>query len=83
VPFNLSKYLYSDYTDISDAIEKDYSPAQLATDWGVSVETVRSVFRNEPGVLKLAKIETKSRRGYLTTRIPAIIAERLHKKLSP
>src|SRR5579859_4995536 len=43
-----------------------YSPVELAEAWGVSVETVRSIFRGEPGVLKLGKNGTRYRRGYFT-----------------
>jgi hypothetical protein len=64
------------------SIEIHYSPAQLAFAWGVSPEMVRSIFRNEAGVLKLGKAATKYRRSYFTLRIPAEVAERVHRKLS-
>jgi len=59
-----------------------YSPVELAEAWGVSVETVRSIFRGEPGVLKLGKNGTKYRRGYFTLRIPHEVAQRVHTRLS-
>jgi hypothetical protein len=59
-----------------------YSPVELAEAWGVSVETVRSIFRVEPGVLKLGKTGTRYRRGYFTLRIPQEVAERVHRRLS-
>jgi hypothetical protein len=59
-----------------------YSPVELAEAWGVSVETVRSVFRSESGVSKLGKGGTKYRRGYFTLRIPLEVAERVHRRLS-
>ena len=61
---------------------KHFSPSDLAKAWGVSVETVRSIFREEPGVVKLGKTGTKSRRGYFTLRIPQQVAERVHRRLS-
>jgi hypothetical protein len=33
--------------------EKHYAPDELAELWGVSTETIRSIFRDEPGVLKI------------------------------
>jgi hypothetical protein len=39
-------------TSVSD---KHYTPAQLAEAWGLSPETIRELFRNEPGVLKIGK----------------------------
>jgi hypothetical protein len=62
--------------------ETHYSPTQLAKAWGVSVETIRTIFRTEPGVLKIGKPATKYRRGYFTLRIPETVAERVHQKLS-
>jgi hypothetical protein len=64
------------------AVEKHYSPTDLAKAWGVSVETIRSIFRAEPGVLKLGRPGTRFRRGYFTLRIPETVAERVHQRLS-
>jgi hypothetical protein len=64
------------------AIEKHFSPTELAKAWGVSTETIRSIFRTEPGVLKIGKPGTKYRRGYFTLRIPEQVAERVHRRLS-
>jgi hypothetical protein len=63
-------------------VEKHFSPAELADAWGVSSETIRSIFREEPGVLKIGKTATKNRRGYFTLRIPQEVAERVHRKLA-
>ena len=62
--------------------EKHFSPAELADLWGVSTETVRVLFREEPGVLKIGKDGTRLRRGYKTLRIPESVAERVHTRLS-
>jgi hypothetical protein len=66
--------------------EKHFSPAQLAEAWGVSAETVRILFKNEPGVLRLPSHVThgpKARvRSYVSLKIPQSIAERVHRRLS-
>jgi hypothetical protein len=62
--------------------EKHFSPAELAEAWGLSPETIRNIFREEPGVLKYGKAETRFRRGYITLRIPMSVAERVHRRLS-
>lgn len=59
-----------------------FTPAQLAKLWGVSVETIRAIFRHEPGVLKIGKPETRTKRGYFTLRIPEEVAERVHQRLA-
>ena len=64
------------------ATEIHFSPAELAKLWGVSTETVRTIFREEPGVLKIGKPGTRFRRGYFTLRIPKTVAERVHQRLS-
>jgi hypothetical protein len=76
------RVLYKPSDRDEPVIEKHYSPAELATAWGVSVETVRSIFRAEPGVLKLGRPATKHRRSYVTLRIPEKVAERVHRRLS-
>ena len=62
--------------------ERHYSPSDLAKAWGVSAETVRQIFREEPGVLKIGKPGTKTKRGYFTLRIPEEVAERVHRRLA-
>jgi hypothetical protein len=61
---------------------RHYSPDELAALWGVSAETIRSIFRDEPGVLKIGKTGTRTKRGYFTLRIPEDVAERVHARLS-
>jgi hypothetical protein len=65
-----------------EVVEKHYTPDELAESWGVSTETIRSIFRDEPGVLKIGKTGGKYKRGYVTLRIPGEVAERVHRRLS-
>ena len=64
------------------AEEPHLTPQQLAEKWGVSVQTIRSVFQNEEGVLKIGRDGTRTRRTYKTLRIPLSVAERVHRRLS-
>jgi hypothetical protein len=63
--------------------ERHFTLSELAATWGLSVETIRRLFADEPGVLKMptASVPT-GRRRYRTLRIPSIVAARLHKRLS-
>jgi hypothetical protein len=66
----------------SRATERHYSPAEIATRWNLSVDTVRKIFENEPGVLVIGN--TRPRRGkrsYTTMRIPGEVIERVHRRL--
>jgi hypothetical protein len=62
--------------------ERHYAPADLAKAWGVDVETIRNLFREEPGVVKIGDKNPRHRRPYLTLRIPESVAVRVHKRLS-
>jgi hypothetical protein len=62
--------------------EKHYTPQELADAWGVSTETIRQIFREEQGVLKIGNPHTRTKRGYFTLRIPREVAERVHRRLS-
>jgi hypothetical protein len=60
-----------------------YTAKELATEWGVSADTIRKMFEDEPGVLRQGK--STSRRGkrrYLSIRIPEEVAQRVHQRLS-
>jgi hypothetical protein len=61
--------------------ERHYSPAELAELWNLSVDTLRRLFVNEPGVLQISS-QRRGRRNYATMRIPETVAERVHRKLS-
>lgn len=64
-------------------LEPHYSPAQVAEAWGVSTDTVRRMFQDEPGVLVIEPTPLRySRRRYRTLRIPASVADRVHRRLS-
>jgi hypothetical protein len=62
--------------------EKHYTPTELAEMWGVSVQTIRDLFKSEDGVLKIGSSGTRTRRAYKTLRIPHSVAERVHTRLS-
>src|SRR5579883_1279175 len=62
--------------------EHHFSPADLAEAWGFSTETVRVIFRDEPGVLRHGDTGSRNRRSYVTMRIPESVAVRVHKRLS-
>jgi hypothetical protein len=64
------------------ALERHYSPAEIAELWGLSVESVRRLFDGEDGVLVFGETEGKFRRRYTTLRIPESVVERVHRSRS-
>lgn len=61
--------------------EKHYSVVELAQLWNLSEKTIRRMFEKEPGVLQWGKLESRSKRGYTTLRIPESVALRVHRRL--
>jgi hypothetical protein len=54
----------------SYAKEKHWTPAQIAEKWGTSEDTVRAIFRNMSGVLKIPGPGNGSKRSYVSLHIP-------------
>lgn len=72
-----------DNGDTASSLESHYTPAEVAHAWGVSSDTVRRMFKDEPGVLVIEPAPARfSRRKYRTLRIPASVAERLHRRMT-
>jgi hypothetical protein len=64
-------------------LEPHYTLAQVAEAWGVSTDTVRRMFEGEAGVLVIEPAPGRySRRRYRTLRIPASVAERVHRRMT-
>jgi hypothetical protein len=63
------------------AFEKHLKPGEIAKLWGFSVDTVKKIFQDEPGVLRYGKPETRSKRGYFSLRIPESVFQRVSLRL--
>lgn len=62
--------------------ERHFSPAELGELWNLSIDTVRRMFEDEPGVFVFENpVRTSSRRSR-TLRIPESVAERVYSRLS-
>ena len=69
--------------DAASSLEAHYTPAEVAQAWGVSADTIRRMFQDEPGVLVIEPAPARfSRRRYRTLRIPASVAERVHRRMT-
>ncbi|HEV2133139.1 MAG TPA: hypothetical protein VGR47_02650 [Terracidiphilus sp.] len=63
------------------ALERHFTVAELSKRWFFSENTIRRLFRREPGVVKITRPQTRSKREYTSIRIPERIAERVHRRL--
>jgi hypothetical protein len=61
--------------------ERHYTVAELSKRWIFSEATIRRLFMKEPGVLKIVRPQSKSKRGYTSLRIPERIAQRVYRRL--
>lgn len=68
--------------DSGAATEKHFSVREIAERWGLSVNAIRRLFQNEPGVLALGEPRPKfgRRRGKVTLRIPQSVLERVYSR---
>ena len=61
--------------------EKYFSIDEIAELWNLSHGTVRALFRDRAGVLKIGHGERLKKRGYVTLRIPASVVQQVHAEL--
>jgi hypothetical protein len=59
-----------------------YTPTELSRAWELSVHTIRRLFEDESGVMKIGEPNPKRKRRYVTMRIPQAVAVRVYRKLS-
>jgi hypothetical protein len=64
------------------SLQRHYSIHEIAELWGLDKKTVRRLFASEPGVVELANEETRSKRSYITRRIPESVLRRVHRRLT-
>jgi hypothetical protein len=55
-----------------------YTAAELAKLWRLHPTTVMGMFADEPGVLKIGRVNSARKRSYVTLRIPESVAARFY-----
>jgi hypothetical protein len=64
-----------------DILERHFTPAELAEAWKLDESTVRRIFQDEVGVLKISTQGVRSRkRAYTTIRVPESVAARVYQE---
>jgi hypothetical protein len=58
-----------------------YSADQVAKMWNLSPDTVRRLFHGEDGVLKIVRPGNRSKRTYVTLRIPESVLNRVYRRI--
>jgi hypothetical protein len=71
------------HTEVSNLYEeKHYTPGQIAKSWSLNEDSIRRLFKNEPGVLEIPRPETRHKRAYTTLRVPESVLRRVHARLT-
>lgn len=61
--------------------EPHYSIQQIGEMWNLDPTTVRRIFQDQPGVLKIpSRLARRGKRHYITLRVPASVLARIHRE---
>jgi hypothetical protein len=63
---------------MQSAIERHFTVLEVSELWQLHPDTVRKMFRGQPGVLKIGGKERRGKQGYVTLRIPESVLARVH-----
>jgi len=61
---------------LDGALERHFSAKETAELWGLCENSVRQLFKNEPGVVRIQRPTSRWKRAYTTLRIPKSVLER-------
>jgi hypothetical protein len=67
---------------LEGALERHYSAKEISELWGLCENSVRELFKNEPGVVRIQRPKSRWKRAYTTVRIPKSVLERVHRRMS-
>lgn len=67
-------------TTFTAPTERHFTVPEVAAMWKLSTDSVRRLFQNEPGVLRLGR-DHKGTRQYVTLRIPESVFQRVYRRL--
>jgi hypothetical protein len=65
---------------VPDPFARMYTPRELAELWQLSEQSIRRLFQDRAGVLKIGDGNPRGRRGYVTLRIPAVVVEQVFRE---
>ncbi|MBI4873391.1 MAG: hypothetical protein HY822_02020 [Acidobacteria bacterium] len=67
---------------VPNAFDAIYTPTELAERWKLSEQSIRRLFQDEAGVLKIGGGGARGKRAYVTLRIPRAVVERVFQERS-
>lgn len=70
------------FSEEATVTERNYTVAEIAVRWKVSLDFVRRLFEREAGVLVFGNSPTHGKRRYRTLRVPKAVLERVERSHS-
>lgn len=67
---------------VPDPFGRMFTPRELADLWQLSEQSIRRLFQDRPGVLKLGDNNPRGKRGYVTLRIPVGVVQQVFQERS-
>jgi hypothetical protein len=64
------------------ATQRHYSVIEISKLWKLCPDSVRALFRDVPGVIRINRPKTRKKRAYLSLRIPESVMQRVHLNLT-
>lgn len=64
------------------ALEKHYTIPELSELWNLNPATIRDLFRDTPGVLRISRPARRNKRAYTSFRVPESVAQKRHAELT-
>ncbi len=64
------------------ALERHFSVQEIAELWNLCENSIRALFKDETGVVRIERPRSRWKRGYSTLRIPQSVLERVHQRMS-
>jgi len=64
------------------ALDPHFTVDQISERWGLSRKVITRLFEDEPGVLRICAPRLRSKRPYVTLRIPESVLQRVHEARS-
>ena len=64
------------------AVEQHFQIPEIAKLWNLSDDTVRALFKGEPGVLAIVRPGHARKRAYISLRVPESVVNRVHRRMS-
>ena len=65
------------------ALERHYTIVEIAKRFNLSYASTQHLFENEPGVLKIVREGSATKRRYTIIRVPESVVIRVHRRMRP